>query len=137
MHPPEATHVIKSFAAVLVTAIICSGCSLFGLDGCTAVNALDYNPQADNLDDSCEFSDVVFYKAVDGPPASVSVDGVVIGTATDFFPDGPRSCFTPGNVHFKLTDGEPHDWSVQAGAVTNSGTVSSARFTRCLMVRLY
>ena len=128
---------IKSFAAMFVAMLVVSGCSLFGLDGCTAINALDYNPQADNLDDSCEFSDVVFYKTVDGPPASVTFDGVVIGTATNFFPDGPSSCFTPGNVHVKLTDGEPHDWSVDGGGVTSSGTVVADRFTRCIMVALY
>jgi len=122
---------------MFVAAVLVSGCSLFGLDGCTTINALDYNPQADNLDDSCEFSDVVFYKTVDGPAASVTFDGVTIGTATGTFPDGPSSCFRSGGVHVKLTDGEPHDWSAEGGTVTNSGTVVAARYTRCIMVAVY
>lgn len=128
---------IKSFVALFAATLVVSGCSLFGLDGCTAMNALDYNPQADNLDDSCEFSDVVFYKTVDGPTPSVSLDGVGIGTVTGTFPDGPSSCFTPGNVHVKLTDGEPHDWTVNGGTVASSGTVVAARYTRCIKVAVY
>ena len=114
-----------------------TGCSLFGLDGCTDTNALNYDVPADNNDGSCEFSRVVFYQLEDGPPATVTVDGTEIGTVTAFHPTGPNNCATPGTAQYQITDPRSHTWAAQAGARVGGGEVPAERSTTCLQIPIF
>ena len=63
----------------LATCIPLIGCDILSPEkGCTDRNALNFDVGADEDDGSCQFSRVIFYKAVDGPPASVTLDGAAV-----------------------------------------------------------
>jgi hypothetical protein len=120
-----------------------SGCDPFGIfgggdkpRGCTDSRALNYSTTAAVDDGSCEYSRVIFYKAVDGPPVQVSVDGQPIGVIEAFYPAGPGNCSAPGNATYQLQDSRRKDWNAQSGPYLASGTVQASR-TECIRVRVF
>ena len=128
---------LRLLLLLTLVPIAASGCSLFGLDGCTDRNALNFEPNADNNDGSCSYSRVVFYRVADGPSARVTVDDVIVGTVSVSHPDGPANCATPGTAQYQIRDGDVHEWAAEAGSVVNSGTVRAERFTSCIEVQVF
>lgn len=126
---------INILGALLFTTISMSGC--FEVEGCIDNNALNYEAGADIDDGSCQYSRVIFYKALDGPEVTVTVDGNTVGTVTAFYPRGPGNCSAAGNAYHQLTDGELHDWNAEGGRFLNSGTVGPSRSNECIRVRVF
>ncbi|MEL6616502.1 MAG: hypothetical protein AAFQ43_12240 [Bacteroidota bacterium] len=124
---------------LLAAALSLSACDLIepASLGCTDRNALNYDSGASEDDGSCEFSRVIFYKAVDGPPVDVTVGGQPAGTITAFYPTGPGNCSAPGNATWRLRNGFVQDWNAQSGPFLNSGTVQADRFSECIRVRVF
>ena len=90
--------------------------------GCTDSAALNHDIDADKDDNSCEYSECIFYQVYDTyifgsdtlsvTKVEVSVNGEVIGNCSYAFGNSPpNNCMAFGAVMYKCIDGEPFDWN--------------------------
>lgn len=105
--------------------------------GCTDSAALNRDFGAEEDDGSCQYSSVIFYKAVPGPPVQVSVDGQPVGSIAAFYPSGPGNCSAPGSATYQLRDGRVRDWTGISGPFISTGTIRADPFSACLRVRVF
>ncbi len=135
MKPPLLT-----LLPIVITAFMATGCDLIDPDpamGCTDSKSFSYDYSAEEDDGSCEYSRVIFYKAVDGPPVQMTIDGQPVGVISAFYPSGPGNCSAPGNAYHQLPDSRSYDWNAESGPYLNAGTVQASRQSACLRVRVF
>jgi len=126
---------------LLAFILLLPGCSLFESEpvrGCTDGSALNYDSNAEEDDQSCRYSKVVFYSAVDaGAPVSVNLNGSPIGSITAIYPQGPGNCSAPGTISHQLRDSQVHDWDATNGVFLATGTVQANSLQECIRVRVF
>jgi hypothetical protein len=104
-------------------------------EGCTDIFALNYDADAEKDDGSCEYCKITFYCKSDSyfgltiTSVDISVNGIIIGSATTAYPDGPGNCNAEGTVIYEFHNNEPVVWNSEVhlsdgSALYDSGTVS-------------
>lgn len=127
-------------AILIVGALFVSGCGLFEEDrvrGCTDERALNHDYGSNEDDGSCAYSQVIFYRAADGPAVAVTVDTHPIGIIRDFDPSGPGDCSAPGGLTYQLEDGDRHRWRAETLQSRLSGIIQAKPTTPCMYIKVF
>src|SRR5438876_132230 len=110
----------KLYLLLLTIAILFILTDCHKKEGCTDTRSINYDSGAGTDNGSCKYSSVIFYASQlkyngnDADYFDVLINGKLIGSVTEFYPNGTANCAAYGCASYSFSNGNSVGWKVIA-----------------------